>query len=147
MTKRSCAVGVCSSPEHCDEIAGCFSDPTAAVMRKALFFAKQILRSEGAGVTKQRHCFVTDVGDAIEKLADSLDPERSKPFGGDILDLLEWATKDVLELNQKLSEANRKIDLATSTAEKVIQLDYAGSVWMLDLPKIMQNLIEKLKEN
>ena len=98
-------------------------------------------------MTKQRHCFVTDVGDAIEKLADSLDPERSKPFGGDILDLLEWATKDVLELNQKLSEANRKIDLATSTAEKVIQLDYAGSVWMLDLPKIMQNLIEKLKEN
>ena len=52
--------------EHCDEIAGCFSDPTSAVMRKALFFAKQILRSEGAGVTKQRHCFVTQVGDACE---------------------------------------------------------------------------------
>ncbi len=95
----------------------------------------------------KRHCYVADVGAAIERLADALDPDRNKPFSGDILDLLEWATKDVLEMRQQVAEAQVKIDLATSTAEKVIQLDYAGSVWMLDLPKIMQNLIEKLKEN
>lgn len=50
------------------------------------------------------------------------------------------------ELVQQLAAKQAKIDLATSTAEKVIKLDYAGSVWMLDLPKIVQNLIEKLKE-
>ena len=51
----------------------------------------------------KKHCYVTDVGDAIERLADALDPERTKPFMGDILDLLEWAEKDVLELRQHYS--------------------------------------------
>ena len=54
-------------------------------------------------MTKQRHCFVTQVGDAIEALASALDPEREPPFKGDILDLLEWAEKDVLELRQQLA--------------------------------------------
>lgn len=54
-------------------------------------------------MTKQRHCFVAQVGDAIEALASALDPEREPPFKGDILDLLEWAEKDVLELRQKLT--------------------------------------------
>ena len=49
-------------------------------------------------MTKQRHCFVTQVGDAIEALASALDPERKPPFKGDVLDLLEWAEKDVLEM-------------------------------------------------
>ena len=53
-------------------------------------------------MTKQRHCFVTQVGDAIEKLASALDPERRPPFKGDILDLLEWAERDVLELRKQL---------------------------------------------
>ena len=52
----------------------------------------------------QRHCFVTDVGNAIEALASALDPERKPPFKGDILDLLEWATKDVLAMRQQLAE-------------------------------------------
>lgn len=51
----------------------------------------------------KRHCFVTQVGDAIEALASALDPERSKPFGGDILDLLELATKDVLVMRQQFT--------------------------------------------
>ena len=51
----------------------------------------------------KRHCYVTDVGDAIEKLADALDPDREKPFRGDILDLLEWAIKDVLEMRQQVT--------------------------------------------
>ncbi len=50
-----------------------------------------------------RHCFVTDVGDAIERLADALDPQRTKPFSGDILDLLEWAERDVLAMRQQLT--------------------------------------------
>ena len=54
-------------------------------------------------MTKQRHCFVTQVGDAIEALASALDPEREPPFKGDILDLLEWAEKDVLDLRQQLA--------------------------------------------
>ncbi len=48
----------------------------------------------------KRHCFVADVGNAIEKLADALDPEREPPFKDDILHLLEWATKDVLAMRQ-----------------------------------------------
>ena len=44
-------------------------------------------------MTKQRHCFVAQVGDAIEALASALDPERKPPFKGDILDLLEWARR------------------------------------------------------
>ncbi len=51
------------------------------------------------------------------------------------------------KLSQQLDATQAKVDFAAVAAEKVIQLDYAGSVWMLDLPKIMQNLIEKLKEN
>jgi len=59
-------------------------------------------------MTKQRHCCVTVVGNATEKFSDALDPERklqpvSKPFGGDILDLLEWATKDVLEMRAEIA--------------------------------------------
>ena len=60
-------------------------------------------------MTKQRHCYVQDVGIAIEKLADALDPERKKPFGGDILNLLEWATKDVLEMRKQLSAKDAEI--------------------------------------
>ena len=51
----------------------------------------------------KRHCFVAQVGDAIEALASALDPERNPPFNGDILDLLEWAEKDVLKMRQQLS--------------------------------------------
>ncbi len=61
-------------------------------------------------MTKQRHCFVADVGIAIEKLADALDPQRSKPFTGDILDLLEWAERDVLELRQQLAAKQAEVD-------------------------------------
>ena len=57
------------------------------------------------------------------------------------------AAQELQALHQKLAAAQAKVDFAAVAAEKVIQLDYAGSVWMLDLPKIMQNLIEKLKEN
>lgn len=53
-------------------------------------------------MTKQRHCFLTDVGIAIEKLVVALDPECEKPFVGDILDLLEWAEKDVLEMRAEI---------------------------------------------
>jgi len=53
----------------------------------------------------KRNCFVTQVGDAIEALATALDPQRKPPFKGDILDLLEWAEKDVLELRQRLDAA------------------------------------------
>jgi hypothetical protein len=51
----------------------------------------------------KRNCYVTDVGNAIEALATALDPERKAPFKGDILDLLEWAIKDVLEMRQQLA--------------------------------------------
>lgn len=53
-------------------------------------------------MTKQRHCYVTDVGTAIEALASALDPERKPPFSGDILDLLEWAARDVLAMRSEL---------------------------------------------
>lgn len=53
-------------------------------------------------MTKQRHCFVTQVGDAIEALASALDPERKPPFSGDILDLLEWAEKDVRAMRSEI---------------------------------------------
>ena len=59
-------------------------------------------------MTKQRHCYVTDIIDAIEKLADALDPERSKPFSGDILDLLEWAANDALAMRQQLAVTEEK---------------------------------------
>ena len=61
-------------------------------------------------MTKQRHCFVAQVGDAIEALASALDPEREPPFKGDILDLLEWAEKDVLELRQQLAAKQSEVD-------------------------------------
>ena len=57
----------------------------------------------------KRHCYVTDVGAAIEALASALDPERKPPFSGDILDLLEWATKDVLELRQQFGAAKAEV--------------------------------------
>ncbi len=76
----------------------------------------------------KRHCFVTDVGIAIEKLADSLDPERSKPFGGDILDLLEWATKDVLELHQQLAAKQAEVD--------ALMLEYCPSEIRVDELKV-----------
>lgn len=57
----------------------------------------------------------------------------------------EWKTNKMLR--KQLAATQAKVDFAAVAAEKVIQLDYAGLVWMLDLPKIMQNLIEKLKEN
>lgn len=57
----------------------------------------------------QRHCFVTQVGDAIEALASALDPDREKPFRGDILDLLEWAERDVLELRQQFGAAKAEV--------------------------------------
>lgn len=60
--------------------------------------------------------------------------------------MFQVVREETESLRQQLAEAQIKIDLAAVVAEKVIQLDYAGSVWMLDLPKIMQNLIEKLKE-
>ena len=60
-------------------------------------------------MTKQRHCLVAQVGDAIEALASALDPEREPPFKGDILDLLEWATKDVLELRQQFGAAKAEV--------------------------------------
>ena len=58
----------------------------------------------------KRNCFVTDGGIAIEKLADALDPDREKPFRGDILDLLEWAAKAVLELRKQLASAQERIE-------------------------------------
>ncbi len=84
----------------------------------------------------KRHCFtrVEEIGRAIEKLADALDPERTKPFKGDILDLLEWATKDVLEPRQQLSERNAelkrinralnndRVDLTITAAEAITEL-------------------------
>ena len=57
----------------------------------------------------KRNCFVTDVGNAIEKLADALDPDRSKPFGGEILDLLEWAAKDTLAMRQQLETERMRL--------------------------------------
>lgn len=82
----------------------------------------------------KRHCFVPDVGDAIEALASALDPERKPPFKGDILDLLEWAEKDVLEMCQQLAERdaelkriNRalnddRVDLTITAAEAITEL-------------------------
>lgn len=72
----------------------------------------------------KRHCFVAQVGDAIEALASALDPEREPPFKGDILDLLEWAAKDVLEMNQRLEQAHA---------------DIAGLHDQLDEPQIAQD--------
>lgn len=68
-------------------------------------------------MTKQRHCYVTDVGIAIEKLADALDPERKPPFSGDILDLLEWAAKDVLAMRQQLDAATDSIAAAVAACK------------------------------
>ena len=59
----------------------------------------------------KRNCFVTDVGDAIEALATALDPERKPPFKGDILDLLEWATKDMLGMSKELATLKNEIKL------------------------------------
>jgi hypothetical protein len=58
----------------------------------------------------KRNCYVTDVGNAIEALATALDSERKAPFKGDILDLLEWATKDALEMRQQLAAKDAAIE-------------------------------------
>lgn len=70
-------------------------------------------------MTKQRHCFVTQVGDAIEKLASALDSERRPPFKGDILDLLEWAERDVLEMRQQLVERDKQVTLLSDFVTKI----------------------------
>lgn len=72
-------------------------------------------------MTKQRHCFVTQVGDAIEALADALDPKRKPPFKGDILDLLEWAERDALEMHQQVAERDKQIVMLRSLVPKRIQ--------------------------
>jgi len=65
-----------------------------------------------------RNCYVQDVGIAIEKLADALDHERSKPFRGDILDLLEWATKDTLAMRQQLTSRDAEMTEKIKPARK-----------------------------
>jgi hypothetical protein len=60
-------------------------------------------------MTKQRHCFVAQVGEAIEALASALDPQRKPPFRGDILDLLEWAEKDVLEMRAEIDQLKGEV--------------------------------------
>jgi len=65
-----------------------------------------------------RHCYITDVGNAIEKLADALDPQRTKPFKGDVLDLLEWATKDVLAMRQQLTSRDAEMTEKIKPARK-----------------------------
>ena len=57
----------------------------------------------------KRNCLVHEPGIAIEALASALDPERKPPFKGDILDLLEWATKDVLEMRQQLETERMRL--------------------------------------
>ena len=75
-------------------------------------------------MTKQRHCYVTDVGNAIEKLADALDPERKPPFKGDILDLLEWAAKDVLEMRQQLAALQDELEVAKNVANGNVEAKF-----------------------
>lgn len=97
----------------------------------------------------KRHCYVQDVGIAIEKLADALDPQRTKPFSGDILDLLEWAERDALEMNQQVAERNAelkrinhaindvRVDLTITASEAITELrqqlaaaqDDASTAW------------------
>lgn len=80
-------------------------------------------------MTKQRHCFVAQVGDAIEALASALDPEREPPFKGDILDLLEWAARDVLEIRQQLAETQHARDVFFDSWEREKQqLDAANTL-------------------
>lgn len=73
----------------------------------------------------KRNCHVTDVGDAIEKLADALDPKRTKPFPGDILDLLEWATKDVLELKALFAKDVFEMKALFAELDRVATHNYA----------------------
>ena len=81
-------------------------------------------------MTKQRHCFVAQVGDAIEALASALDPEREPPFKGDILDLLEWAEKDVLEM---------RAEIATMKAEK-FEAGNNQTIFMVRISELRQQL-------
>ena len=77
-------------------------------------------------MTKQRHCFVTDVGNAIEALASALDPQREPPFKGDILDLLEWAEKDVLEMRSEIEFLRQLVTLlrdALDSANHIITFE------------------------
>ena len=84
-------------------------------------------------MTKQRHCFVAQVGDAIEALASALDPEREPPFKGDILDLLEWAEKDVLEM---------RAEIATMKAEK-FEAGNNQTIFMVRISELLQQLAAK----
>ena len=81
----------------------------------------------------QRHCFVTQVGDAIEALASALDPDREKPFRGDILDLLEWAAKDVLAM---------RAEIATMKAEK-FEAGNNQTIFMVRISELLQQLAAK----
>jgi hypothetical protein len=93
----------------------------------------------------KRNCYLTDVGDAIEKLADALDPERTKPFRGDILDLLEWAEKDVLAMHQQIAERDAelkrinlainddRVDLTITAAEAITELRQQNEELMIEL--------------
>ena len=47
------------------------------------------------------------------------DAERKPPFKGDILDLLELATKDVLEMRQQLAEAQADSSTAWAQAHRL----------------------------
>ena len=98
-------------------------------------------------MTKQRHCFVAQVGDAIEALASALDPEREPPFKGDILDLLEWAAKDVLEMNQRLEQAHADIAGLHDQLEEpqIAQDDYRLN--KLELEQLRQQLAVVQAEN
>ncbi len=82
----------------------------------------------------KRKCFtrVEEIGVAIEKLADALDPQRKPPFSDDILDLLEWAERDVLEMRQQLSASQkREAMLRDALTESRRELDSCQEViWL-----------------
>jgi len=56
----------------------------------------------------------TEIHHAIEALALALDPQRKHPFQGDIVDLLEWATKDVLAMRQQLNRFLSAVEHVTA---------------------------------
>lgn len=96
-------------------------------------------------MTKQRHCFVTDVGDAIEKLADALDPESGKPFRGDILDLLEWAEKDVKAMRQQLASSDAEIAKIKSELRAIsAALDDPRTDLTMTMVEVITELRQKL---
>lgn len=82
----------------------------------------------------KRNCYLTDVGNAIEKLADALDPERTKPFSGDILDLLEWAERDALAM---------RAEIATVKAEK-FKAGNNQTIFVVRISELRQQLAEAL---